>query len=493
MGSVWIAENIDLAADVALKLIRADVAEPVANERFLSEARLAARLKHPAIVSVFDFGKSSRDEPFIVMEMLQGESLGQKLARTGTLDPTELLRTLLPIVDALHLAHGHNVVHRDLKPDNIFIARSESGEIQPKLLDFGIAKLRGTSAFQATKLTQAGTLIGSPDYMSPEQARGEDDLDARSDVWALCVLAYECLVGKPPFHGDNYNALLWAIIHDEPVPCTVYQAGDSELWRILRKGFSKDRTSRWKDMKELGEAFAHWLDSNGVADDICHRSLQASWLPVESPTRPEMLAPFQPPLSSVPPVANSVPPTPDLSLEPDPRFSSTSHSALTTPTGSPARRPHKMSLWFAGVGLFALFGALIVSEKATPDHPLQPVSPPQEVKKLRAAASRPVVEASKPSAKEAPAQANEADSRQSEPSSATLKPGKRKSESRRAKSSARKKRNRAKTLRVRDLVEIKKPPPSPPAKPAPKKVRKRAAPKKPVKKKKIRDEFDFGI
>jgi serine/threonine protein kinase len=338
MGSVWVAENMALKANFALKLIRADVAEASANERFLSEARLAARLQHAAIVRVFDFGKTERDEPYIVMELLEGETLGQRLGRLGAIDPTELCQTLLPIIDALHSAHGHGVIHRDLKPDNVFVAKSEGG-VQPKLLDFGIAKLRGEGAFHSTKLTQAGTLIGSPDYMSPEQARGETDLDPRSDVWALCVLAYECLVGKPPFHGDNYNALLWAIIHDEPVPITVFQAGDVELWRILKKGFSKDRNARWESARRLGEALAGWLESRGVSEDICNRSLQSSWLPGERPTRPE-LAPFE--------LVGALP-------------HRGASRVTSTPTLAAMRRPHAMSLWFAGLGLLTLVGALFLS------------------------------------------------------------------------------------------------------------------------------------
>ncbi|HTV24323.1 MAG TPA: protein kinase [Polyangiaceae bacterium] len=341
MGSVWVAENMSLKANIALKLIRADVAEASANERFLSEARLAARLQHAAIVRVFDFGKTEHDEPFIVMELLEGETLGQRLARLGAIDPMELVQTLLPIIDALHSAHGHGVIHRDLKPDNVFVAKTEGGA-QPKLLDFGIAKLRGEGAFHSTKLTQAGTLIGSPDYMSPEQARGETDLDPRSDVWALCVLAYECLVGKPPFHGDNYNALLWAIIHDEPVPITVFQAGDLELWRILKKGFAKDRNARWESARRLGEALAGWLESHGVMEDICNRSLQSSWLPAERPTRPE-LAPFDP-------------------LAASPHRGSSHVTSIPSPTLTAIRRPHAMSLWFAGLGLLTLVGALFLSK-----------------------------------------------------------------------------------------------------------------------------------
>lgn len=342
MGSVWVAENMALKANVALKLIRADVAEASANDRFLSEARLAARLQHAAIVRVFDFGKTQNDEPFIVMELLEGETLGQRLTRLGSIDPVELCQTLLPIVDALHSAHGHGVIHRDLKPDNVFIAKAEGGGVQPKLLDFGIAKLRGESAFLTTKLTQAGTLIGSPDYMSPEQARGETDLDPRSDVWALCVLAYECLVGKPPFHGDNYNALLWSIIHDEPVPITVFQAGDSELWRLLKTGFAKDRNERWDSARKLGEAFALWLENHGIVEDVCNRSLHASWLPAERPTQPE-LVPFDPSSASG-------------------RRALSSHTALVpAPTLPSLRRPHRWSMWFAAAGLCTLGIALFRS------------------------------------------------------------------------------------------------------------------------------------
>lgn len=548
MGSVWIAENLDLAADVALKLIRADVAEAGANERFLSEARLAARLKHPAIVSVFDFGKTEKEEPFIVMELLQGETLGRYLARLGSVDPTELLKMLLPIIEALHLAHGHNVVHRDLKPDNIFIARSDTGEIQPKLLDFGIAKLKGTSAFKATKLTQAGTLIGSPDYMSPEQARGEADLDARSDVWALCVLAYECLVGKPPFHGDNYNALLWAIIHDEPVPSTVYQAGDSELWRLLKRGFAKDRNDRWNDAKQLGESFAHWLESNGVSEDICHRSLHASWLPTERPTRPEIAAPFFPLTPTAPPPpgypaggsgpASGMPPgasyqaSPEHSFPPQAmslpasgsppplehptgvefRAASSSHSALTTPTRAMVWRPHTRSLWFAAVGVLTLVAAVVLSNSGVRTPMSNQVLTPQQVQPLQAAGARPFIPAPNRSWKVDPpiGEASSSTEKNGKKAQSSAKGGTDSSESFSKRNRKKKRRRTAKgrTLRVRDLPEISTPSENAlklsapekkkPNRAKPKKVRRRRRPqtnssKKSKSSKKTNEPFDFGI
>jgi serine/threonine-protein kinase len=302
------------------------------------------------------------------MELLDGETLGQRLARLGSIDPIELCQTLLPIIDALHFAHGHGVIHRDLKPDNVFIAKTDGGGVQPKLLDFGIAKLRGESPLLTTKLTQAGTLIGSPDYMSPEQARGETDLDPRSDVWALCVLAYECLVGKPPFYGDNYNALLWAIIHDEPVPITVFQAGDSELWRLLKTGFSKDRTARWENARRFGESLATWLDNHGIVEDICNRSLHATWLPAERPTRPE-LAPFDPqalsPQQRIPQQTSphaAVLPGPHAALMPPPTLGMAPPATLAM-----VRRPHTGALWVAALGLLALLGAIYVTSEGDED------------------------------------------------------------------------------------------------------------------------------
>jgi eukaryotic-like serine/threonine-protein kinase len=487
MGSVWVAENMALKANIALKLIRADVAESSANERFLSEARLAARLQHAAIVRVFDFGTTEHDEPFIVMELLEGETLGQRLSRLGSLDPTELCQTLLPIIDALHSAHGHGVIHRDLKPDNVFIAKTDGGNVQPKLLDFGIAKLRGEgSNFTSTKLTQAGTLIGSPDYMSPEQARGELDLDPRSDVWALCVLAYECLVGKPPFHGDNYNALLWAIIHDEPVPITVFQAGDSELWRILKTGFAKDRNQRWESARRLGEAIAAWLENQGVVEDICNRSLNASWLPAERPTRPE-LAPFDP-----------------MAAPPPPRMSS--HEALVPPPTLPSlRRPHAFSLWFAALGLltlvivFAAYGGEDEPESVTVAPKLE--RPDTKVDRLRADKK----EAETPGAPDPALAPNRADAPNAREATAPIGAATTESPASKAPPPV-----QGKPLKVRDLEELaeefnskvkgtdaprKRTPSSKPASEtsAPPRKPPRAAPKKPASDKTEGSDFDFGI
>jgi eukaryotic-like serine/threonine-protein kinase len=275
MGSLWVARNLALDAQVVLKLIRTDLATPGADERFLTEARAAARLKHPSITRVFDFGKVDGD-PFIVMELLSGENFGDFLERNGTLSAIDAVQILLPIADGLVAAHSKGVVHRDLKPDNVFLADVD-GRLQPKLLDFGIARLAENVAGDH-RITQAGTVVGSPNYMAPEQARGMPDIDQRADLWAFCVMLLECITGELPFQDDNYNALLRHIIEDElPRPDAVYR-NEPELWAILSRGLEKDRARRYHNMRELGEELARWLVARGVSDDASGHSLRAAWL-----------------------------------------------------------------------------------------------------------------------------------------------------------------------------------------------------------------------
>jgi serine/threonine-protein kinase len=276
MGVVWVAHSLALDVDVAIKLIRADVADPELSSRMAREAQVTAALGHPAIVRVFDFGTTEHGAPFLAMELAQGETLGALLVREKQLGAVEALRLVLPIVDGLRCAHERGIVHRDIKPENVFIARDALGRVQPKLLDFGIAKLEHHP--NVSRLTQVGVVLGSPEYMSPEQARGVGSVDARTDVWALSVLIYEMLTGSVPFKVKNYNALMQAILNEPPVPSFEYGAGDRELWQILAKGLEKSRDKRWASMTELGEALAFWLADRGISEDAAGNSLAAVWL-----------------------------------------------------------------------------------------------------------------------------------------------------------------------------------------------------------------------
>jgi serine/threonine protein kinase len=276
MGVVWVAHSLVLGVDVAVKLIRASAAGPALASRMAREAHAAARLGHPALVRVFDFGWTSRGDPFLVMELVQGETVASLLTRETRLPAIRAVQMLLPIADGLRTAHDKNIVHRDIKPENIFVATDTLGRKQPKLLDFGIAKV--DQAMHESKLTQFGAVLGSPEYMSPEQALGLDDIDERTDVWSFCIVLYELISGTIPFKKANYNALMHAIINEEPRPTTDFGFGDEGIWLVLARGLAKERTERWANVTELGEALALWLYEHGVKEDLSGNSVRAVWL-----------------------------------------------------------------------------------------------------------------------------------------------------------------------------------------------------------------------
>ena len=272
MGAVWAARNVDLDVHIALKLLKPELLATHAVERLLSEARMLARLQHPAIVRVHDCGTTDEGVPFVAMELLDGETLADQMARRGRISAIEAVSLLLPVIDGVRVAHQAGIVHRDIKPENIFLSHG-SGRMQPKLLDFGIAL---AEAFAARRTTQ-GAIMGSPVYMSPEQARG-NEVDSGTDLWALSVVLFELMSGKLPFNGDNYNAVLRAIIEEESPSLTELCCGDELLAAIVERGLRKDPRSRWQTAKDFGTALAEWLLGQGVSEDACHVSLRAGWL-----------------------------------------------------------------------------------------------------------------------------------------------------------------------------------------------------------------------
>jgi serine/threonine-protein kinase len=314
MGVVWVAHSTALDVEVALKMLRRELAGTPAVDRMAREARTAAQLGHPALVRVLDFGTSDEREPYLAMELLEGEELHSRLAREGRLAANAAIALLLPIIDGLGTAHEKGIVHRDVKPENIFIARDQQGRIQPKVLDFGIAKLNHDRA--VSRLTQVGDVMGSPYYLSPEQAEGLDDIDFRSDIWSIGVVLYEAVCGAVPFEASNYNALLRSIVRDAPKPMSDHGAGDAQLWTIIERCLKKDREQRWGSMWELGESLALWLFERGVRVDAASRSLRHGWLD-GNVTGLQILVPSDPP--SAPPAARpAIEPPTDSSVDPGP-------------------------------------------------------------------------------------------------------------------------------------------------------------------------------
>jgi serine/threonine protein kinase len=270
MACVWSAYHLELELPVAIKLLRAGSKNEKLAMRLRLEARAEARLAHPSIVRVFDVALTEDGDPFIVMELLAGESLAAMIAR-NCLSPVRAVQLLLPIAEALALAHAKGIVHRDLKPHNVFIAKDE-GLVQAKLLDFGIAKLEHPIG---RRLTDKGTVLGSPNYMSPEQVHG-DDIDYRTDIWSFCVVLYKAVTGLLPFIGADPRATMTSILVDEPGPLPA--SIDPELARLILWGLAKDPAWRPRSMRELGSRLAQWLLSQGITEDACGTALSTKWL-----------------------------------------------------------------------------------------------------------------------------------------------------------------------------------------------------------------------
>ncbi len=319
MGAVWLARNLKLEVEVAIKLIRHELATAETSRRLLQEARAAARIEHVSIVRIFDFGETELGDPFIVMEVLTGESLRDVLEQRGRLTAANAVRTLLPIASALTEAHASGIVHRDLKPENIMLVPDKSGGAIPKLVDFGIAKFRRGDG--GDDLAAGNLVVGTPDYMSPEQAGGRDEVDEATDVWALGVILYEALTGHVPFGGATYPALIFAIMAEEPPPTHEQLAGDAELWGILQGALAK-RSGGRPSMRAFGMMLAEWALARAIESDIAGTSLAAHWI-ASSKRNPFSAAP--PPLSDergsvVDIIAPTLPPVPapgGLATEPN--------------------------------------------------------------------------------------------------------------------------------------------------------------------------------
>ncbi|HEX7671781.1 MAG TPA: protein kinase, partial [Polyangiaceae bacterium] len=348
MGSVWLAQNMDLDAPVAIKLLSGDVAPIEAAARLRREARAAARVEHRAIVRVFDCGETEHGDPFIVMELLEGRTLADVLDGKQALSVISAIQLMLPIIDGLSTAHDHGIVHRDIKPENIFLAQG-ARNVQPKVVDFGIAKIDRWDPNPG--ITLQGTVIGSPSYMAPEQARGLDDVDHRSDIWAVCAVLYEAVAGQPPFRGETHNAVLRSIIEEEVTPLTSMGGDEAALWTVLERGFAKDRFQRHQTMRELGTALAAVLLGRGMLEDICGDPIASTWGIRALPAHDAPLHGLGG--SETSPASRSIrlpadPPSPAWRPAP------TSTSGVETPSGVVRRRPR--SVLFPSLAALALVG-----------------------------------------------------------------------------------------------------------------------------------------
>jgi serine/threonine-protein kinase len=276
MGSVWVAEHLTLHSLVAVKLIEPRVASnPDSIARFVREARAAAALRSPHVVQILDHGVDD-GTPYIVMELLEGESLAARLARLGRLAPIETARILTQVGRAVARAHDAGIIHRDLKPDNIFLVANDDEELA-KVLDFGVAKAPPQSFETSGVGTQEGAFVGTPAYMSPEQAEGMPDIDWRSDLWSLGVIAFECVVGRRPFVSEGLGGLVMKICSRPlPVPSRLASVPEGfDAW--FARACARDADHRFTDAKEQATELRR----------ICEGARMTAWTPSMAEVEPD--------------------------------------------------------------------------------------------------------------------------------------------------------------------------------------------------------------
>src|SRR4051812_30889347 len=256
MGTVFRAEHTLLGRPAAVKLLRRDLStSPVLVQRLFNEAKAVTACKHPGIVELYDFGFTDDGHAFLVMEYLEGESLGHRLAHQR-LTEVEATAIAHSIASALKAAHRVGVIHRDLKPDNVFLVPDPDGGVdRTKVLDFGIAKLADGAS--DSRQTQTGALIGTPLYMAPEQARAAAAIDHRADLYSLGCILYHMLTGRPPFVAEGAGEIIALQMFGEVVPPSLLAPVSPEMERLVLRLLDKDPAGRFASAGELAGALAH--------------------------------------------------------------------------------------------------------------------------------------------------------------------------------------------------------------------------------------------
>jgi hypothetical protein len=252
MGTVYEGIHEGLGKRVAIKTLHAASGPQRQQllERFVREGKAVAKIQHPNVVDVFDVSVHE-GSPYLVMEFLEGQDLGARMEQEAPMAPQSIADLLIPVCSALAAAHEAGIIHRDLKPDNIFVTVSKGGILEPKLVDFGISKLADVEGH----LTATNAMLGTPYYMSPEQAGSAKHVDHRSDIFSLGVIMYQCATHELPFKGDSLYQLLGAILHAEPpAPRSLVGGLPPEFEAVIARAMKKDPAERFQSATEIGAA-----------------------------------------------------------------------------------------------------------------------------------------------------------------------------------------------------------------------------------------------
>ena len=254
MGAVFEAESSRGEGHRAIKLLHPEFSkEEQILQRFFAEAQTSQSLQHPNIARTFESGRAEDGTPYLVMELLQGQPLANWIDAGQPIPPQQAGPIIHGVLQALHVAHQRRVVHRDIKPDNLFMTRDASGQYVVKVLDFGIAKVMDAAGGMGNK-TRTGVLLGTPGYMSPEQIKNSKAVDARSDLWAVGIIFYEMLTCRLPYHAENEFARLTAVLTDDPTPIETVLPSLAAWSGFFRRALAREPTDRFQTAEEMAQA-----------------------------------------------------------------------------------------------------------------------------------------------------------------------------------------------------------------------------------------------
>jgi serine/threonine-protein kinase len=384
MGTVYEGQNVRIGHRVAIKILHAELSSrPDVIERFEREAQAAGRIGSDHIAEVYDLGELPGGTRYMVMEYLDGENLAVRILKEERMRAQTVAPIFLHVLEALGAAHTAGIVHRDLKPENIFLVRDKkTGRDFAKLVDFGVSKFN-YSAPHSGSMTRTGSVIGTPFYMSPEQAKGLKGTDHRSDLYSLGVVLFECATGRVPFHAETFNELMFKIVLEEaPDPAVVAPDLDRYFAAIIRKAMARQPEDRYQDAASFQNDIAEWSRSVGLLEGGTPDPLLTSRTPIISKgpaVGPLGETAFPTPGSQTPlpgAVAQSNPASPG---EPSTLLSNTGGSlpgAASTAVPASPRRTGPLVTAMTLTLAIAAAGAVLVARKQSAAHATAAVTMP---------------------------------------------------------------------------------------------------------------------
>ena len=362
MGQVWAVRHEVTHRVAALKLLNGPShLQQSRRRRFLREARAASAVSHPNVVRVHDFFELPDGTPVMIMDLLEGETLGQKLSRDGALPVDVAAAILLPVVSAVGTAHARGVIHRDLKPENVFLCAAPDGAFDVRVLDFGVAKLVSApvpSPEDSDALTGTGGVVGTPSYMSPEQGFGEGTVDHRADVWSLGVVLYEVLAGSRPVDGANMGQVLKRLLNEAITPLEVLAPElPPDVTELVGRMLSRDPEGRPRDLREVAGVLGRHTQAVAPPFDA---AVQEAALPLDSgplSARSSPLAVVQVVDASDPQAATDLAEAPPVATLP-----SEDRASLPMPAARPSRR--RLLVLGSAVAVLVALAELVASRSA---------------------------------------------------------------------------------------------------------------------------------